>query len=71
MKRATRIPSINRMATLHHPMNPMREAGRGDGLKRSVNSLKNVRIGIFSAEDGGIGLEEDFEEDSDKDLFAG
>ena len=52
-------------------MNPMREAGRGDGLKRSVNSSKNVRIGIFSAEDGGIGLEEDFEEDSDKDVFAG
>jgi hypothetical protein len=59
------------METLHHPMNPMREAGRGDGLKRSVNSLKNVRIGIFSAEDGGIGLEEDLEEDSDEDVFAG
>ena len=59
------------MATLHHPMNPMKEAGRGDGPKRNVNCLRNVRIWIFSVEDVGIGLEEDFEEDIDEDVFAG
>lgn len=59
------------MATLHHPISPMKEAARVDGPQKNVNSLRNVNIGIFSAGDRGRGLEADFEDDLNKDLFSG
>lgn len=59
------------MATLHPPISPMKEAARVDGPQKNVNSLRNVNIGIFSAGDRGRGLEADFEDDLDKDLFTG
>jgi hypothetical protein len=59
------------MPTLHHQINPIKEAEREDGHQKNVNSLRNVRIGLFSAQDWGRGLEEDIEDDLDEDLFAG